>query len=425
MKPWVIRGRSWRRPAAVGIAFLTIAAACSGDDDEISETTPNSTTTTTTIVAPASEDGLLKLGVILPINDSLIGEPLLDAVRRAVTEVNTAEGILGRPVQTFIADEGTTAASAAAAVDALLEDDVDAIVGPASSLVALNVLADLVDSNILTCSPTGSALSLDDFPDQGLFFRTIPSDSMQAGAIAEVAEDTGALTTVIAYIDDSYGRPFAEATATAFEARPISLLDMVPFLGQDDDFSEEAQLVVDSAATVVVVIGTGEDTARFLAALDQAESSGFVRVIVNGDVRTPGSQPLIESLDPDFRDLIVGVGAQAQADPNNEVWDPDGLYATNAYDCVNLIALSALVADSTNARDLAAQIPDVSTGGSVCNRYEDCLEIFQEGLNFNYNGPTGVLEIERSGNPTRARFISFDFDEGGQDVWRSSFVHPG
>ena len=417
------RGRSWTRPAAAGIAVLTLAAACSGDDDAFPATTPIATTTTT--VAPPREDGQLKLGLMLPINDALVGEPLLSAAQDAVGEVNTAGGILGRPVETIIVDEGTTAASAAAAVDELIEEDVDAIVGPASSLVTLNVLADLVGTNILTCSPTASALSLDEFSDQGLFFRTIPSDSMQADVIAEVAENTGALTAVIAHIDDAYGRPFAEATATAFEARPIALLDTVPFLGRDDDFSEEVQLVVDTAATVVVVIGTGDDTARFLAALDQADSSRFVRVIVNGDVRSPDSQPLIESLDPDFRDLIVGVGPQALADPDNEPWDPDGAYSTNAYDCVNLIALSALLAESTNARDLAAQIPRVSAGGSVCSRFDECLEISRSGLNFNYNGPTGLLDVERSGNPARARFITFDFDEDGRDVWRSSFVHPG
>ena len=62
--------------------------------------------------------------------------------------------------------------------------EVDAVVGPTSSLVALGALGDLMAADVLTCSPTASAQALDDYPDRDLFFRTVPSDSLQAAAIA-------------------------------------------------------------------------------------------------------------------------------------------------------------------------------------------------------------------------------------------------
>ena len=41
-----------------------------------------------------------------------------------------------------------------------------------------------VGRGLVACSPTAAAMALDDFPDRGLFVRTIPSDSLQAAAIA-------------------------------------------------------------------------------------------------------------------------------------------------------------------------------------------------------------------------------------------------
>ena len=57
---------------------------------------------------------------------------------------------------------------------------------------------------------TAARSLLDDFPDRGLFFRTIPSDSLQAMAMAEAVDRTGASKATIAYIDDDYGQSFAD-----------------------------------------------------------------------------------------------------------------------------------------------------------------------------------------------------------------------
>ena len=49
-------------------------------------------------------------------------------------------------------------------------------------------------------------------------FRTIPSDSLQAAAIADVVENTGARETVVVHVDDAYGRPFAAEAEAALAA---------------------------------------------------------------------------------------------------------------------------------------------------------------------------------------------------------------
>ena len=109
--------------------------------------------------------------------------------------------------------EGTTIDEARAGIDKLLVDsNVDAVIGPASSLVALEVLDELMAAGVVVCSPTATALSLNDYPDRDLFFRTVPSDSLSAQAMAVYAGNTGVDSYAVVYLDDQFGRPFAQQT---------------------------------------------------------------------------------------------------------------------------------------------------------------------------------------------------------------------
>ena len=116
--------------------------------------------------------------------------------------------MLGRPVDLKVVDE-----SAGTGLDELLTAGVDAIVGPASSTVALSQLADAVlpVTGVVTCSPSATALALDDYPDNKLFFRTVPSDSLEMVAIERRVERTGVETVAVGYLDDPYGRGLKDA----------------------------------------------------------------------------------------------------------------------------------------------------------------------------------------------------------------------
>ena len=149
--------------------------------------------------------------------------------------------MLGRELEIVTGfDEGDSPTTASDAIASLIEQDVDAVVGPASSTIALATLADLLQAGILTCSPTATALALDDFPDRSLFVRTAPSDSLQAMAIANEAERTGALTASVVFLDDAYGRPLAEATIEALQAKGIDVSTSVGFAADDDTLLDEA-----------------------------------------------------------------------------------------------------------------------------------------------------------------------------------------
>jgi hypothetical protein len=144
-----------------------------------------------------------------------IGAAIRSSVGLAETMIDAAGGVNSQPIRVIPVDESVSGLVVDPAFTELLDDDVDAIVGPASSIDALASLGEIVDAGVVACSPTASSALLDNFPDDGLFFRTIPSDSLQAVAIADAVNNTGATQATVVYIDDDYGQLFNESVAAA------------------------------------------------------------------------------------------------------------------------------------------------------------------------------------------------------------------
>ena len=403
------------------VAASVAIAACSDTDDDPGATA--ATTTTTVAEVPSRVDGRLTIGVMRPPAASLLRESLTLATEQAVDEINAAGGSYGGDVVLVPVDEGDTVASARLAIDQLLEEDVDAIIGPTSSVLALSTLEAIVSADVLACSPTASSLALDDFPDEGLFFRTIPSDSMQASAIVMMADQTGFRSVTIVYVDDAYGRPFADAVAAGLGTASIEVVDSVGFPSGDGELEAAVGRVIDADAEVVIVLANSNDGTQFLEALDdEPRSSKIDSVIVNDAMRSPESAQRIAGLDASTREKVLGVAPQAEADDPEEPFDPPGPFATNAFDCVTLIALAAELVQSDSGSAIASAMSSVSSGGSGCGTYETCVEALRLPREIDYNGAAGLTEIGLArGETVRARFDVFSFDDEGNDVFERSF----
>jgi branched-chain amino acid transport system substrate-binding protein len=410
-----------RHRFGLAVAVCLALVACSNGDEDVA---PTSMPAPTTTLAPENDfgDGRLVIGALLPTSDPLLGTSLVEAVELGIQRINASGGVIGRPVRLVVSDEGSSTGTALTAIQNLVDAGVDAIVGPGSSTITLGTLDEIVSSGIVSCSPTASALALDDFPDDELFFRTIPSDSLQALAIAEVADQTGALQASIVHVDDAYGRGLAEAVDSSMAGGAISVAETIAFTGRDDDLSDEAQQLVDSNAPVAIVLAGGDDGTRFLEALDGVDTGGLATVLVNDAFRNPTNPERIANLDPQLRRKIVGLAPQAESSNPNEPFDPPGLFATNAYDCVNLIALAAVRADSDDAGAIAEEMSAVSSSGLACRTFDDCVNAIAADRQIDYNGPSGLTEVGANGETTRAVFDQFLFDADGEDVWDRSIT---
>jgi branched-chain amino acid transport system substrate-binding protein len=388
-----------------------LAAGCS--DPGVDLTPPTSLAATTTTVAIRPTDGVLDLGAYLPRTGpgAQLGQPMIEAIGAAVATINATGGVLGHAVTLTIADE-----SVSTGLDELLVDGVDAIIGPASSTVALTELGKIVQpaSGVVACSPTATARALDGYPDNKLFFRTVPSDTLLMTALAARVARTGVETVAVGYLDDPYGRGLAAAFADASEQRTaFDIIAGVPFGADRDDLASFADELLAGDPGVVVVLGDADDGARLLAALDVASTarSTLPLIMVNDAIRT--ARNAIQALSPAFRASITGVSAVSSSVVEG---GPAGAFSANAIDCVNLIALAAVQAGSDAPKDIQANMAAVSAEGRVCLTFADCSAKLAQGLRIDYNGLSGSVELSATtGDLVRAWFEVFGFDDEGVD----------
>jgi branched-chain amino acid transport system substrate-binding protein len=406
------------RVAVLAAVALSVAvAACSSDS-----AAPTALPASTIAASVRTDDGVLTIGVLTPQGSANadIGQAIRTAVTMAVDTINKAGGYNGRAVVLRPADEGVAGVGIDPAIATLLDEQVDAIVGPASSSNALAGLGEIVHAGVVACSPTASARLLDDFPDQNLFFRTIPSDSMQALAIAEAVDRTGASRATVTYIDDDYGQAFADSVKASLVLKGIEQEAVIPYSADNVSIKAAASKVVATAAGVVVVIGDATSGPVMLGEIDSQELDVSPQFVVNDAMRRPtaSAEPMGVSLSSRVRGIspvAYSSNAQFLAQLGATPDDPSP-YAANAFDCVNLIALAALAGDSTQPEVIARQIPLVSDSGSPCMTFVDCRDDIAAGSNINYDGPGGTLTIGTDGDLASAVFDLFGFDETGRDV---------
>jgi len=361
---------------------------------------------------------VLTIGLLTPQGSAFtdIGESIRNGAQLAVDDINHADGFDGNPVKLIPEDEDVLGTNLDAAIATLIKDKVDAIVGPTSSTNALAGLGEIVDAGVVSCSPTASAGLLDDFPYQNLFFRTIPSDTLQGNAIAQAVDRTGASTATIAYIHDAYGQAFLSSVGDALTGLGINQTAAVGYSTDNESIKSAATDVAEKKAGAVVVIGHATSGPVMLEAIDAEESSPPPNYVINDAMRRPAASSQAMSASLALR--VKGVSPVAYS--NDETFlaalgataDKPSPYAANAYDCVNLIALAALSAGSTLPIDIAKLIPEVSASGSPCMTFVECRDDLTNGSNINYDGPDGSLTLDEKGEVTNPTFEVFGFKDG-------------
>jgi branched-chain amino acid transport system substrate-binding protein len=411
-----------RRPFIAVSLSLAIMASLVACNDSGSTSTPDSTPQVSTTVTPQISDGVFRLGLLIPQTGSVDGngESLTQVATDAIDIVNAAGGILGRDIELVVRDEGSDSATALTAVDDFIsESRIDALIGPMSSSIALSVLPRLVENKIGSCSPTATAVSLASFPDKELFVRTTPSDILASEAMAQLIGQTGVVETLVAYPDDPFGRAFAAEIRRSLAVQGIAIVNEVAYDTDSSDYTPVAEELTANPNSVVTLIGDSESGGRLLNSLLDTKSAN--KIIVNdalSQVDISGNA----NIDSDMRQSIVGVAVDAFAgtDADNNALLPP--FAAAVVDCVNLIALAAIVSESDIAEEFMSQVPAVSRGGSGCNLFEECLALLQQSLNIDYNGVTGLLDLDPNGDPSRAQFVTFGFNDQGRSEFKERII---
>jgi branched-chain amino acid transport system substrate-binding protein len=143
----------------------------------------------------AYADGPIRIGITTPIQLAT-GKDTVDAARMAVDEINAKGGVLGRPLEIVVADEGTSPETGIAAVQRLIDSDkADVLVGGYVSGVVLAQLPHIAEAGKVYLGVGGSSPQItaqvesnyEDF--KGVFRVSPPNAVHQAAQSIEMVRD--------------------------------------------------------------------------------------------------------------------------------------------------------------------------------------------------------------------------------------------
>jgi uncharacterized protein YuzB (UPF0349 family) len=223
----------------------------------------------TEVVSDRPGDGVLKFGTLLPETGSLafLGPPEVAGVKLAIEEVNDNGGVVGADVELVEGDSGDTSTDIAnQTVDRLLSQNVDAIIGAASSSVTLTVIDKVTGAGVIMFSPANTSKQFSTYEDEGLYFRTAPSDILQGQVLGEVIIEDGNATVGIMALDDDYGTGLAEDLTESIEGSGGQVVETIIYDPQAQTFDAEVQQLVTADPDAIVVIGFDE-SARIITTL--------------------------------------------------------------------------------------------------------------------------------------------------------------
>lgn len=368
-------------------------------------------------------DGALRLGTLLPVSGRLaaIGPGLEEAVRMAVADLNAAGGVLGRPVTLAEDDSGSTPEVAAEGAQRLrVVDGVDAIVGPATTPVALAVLDVLADEGGVACSPSASWAVLRTADTRGQLVRTVTPDPLLAPALAAAIAADGRTSVALLAEEDRDGRGLLAPLRAALAAAGIPVAVELAPDPTGVTLAADVAAVVDAGVDAVVVLVGADVAPTLLRRLRAAGVPPDLIYTVDG-VDGPSVGEMVRQAAPERPSAFDGLRGVAPASQGSTAFldalrafsplDPVP-FAAHAYDCAVIIALAVAQAGSDDPARFAPLLSEVTRGGERCTTPAACLEIIARGGDPDYDGASGPLELDDAGDPSVARTDRWEVSDG-------------
>lgn len=398
------------RSALTGIAIVGVGALV------LSGCTPAGDTP-----AGPQEQLTLKIGTLLPQTGALafLGPPEEAGVALAVKEVNDAD--LGIKVEVTYGDSGDPDNKAyATTVPNLLAENVDAVLGAASSGVSKLVIDQIVGAKTLMFSPANTSPDFTTWNDDGLYWRTAPSDLLQGEVLGNLIAEDGASTLGMIVLNDAYGTGLEKVTGEVFTAAGGEVVASEFFNAGDTNFSAQISAVMAQNPDAIALI-TFDEVFTILPALKDAGFDTSKVYLVDGNLKQFGDEmppaTLTGAKGTTPGPVLADDFQQRLQDVYNEQWGgqlEDFSYAAESYDAVILMALAALAAGSTDATVFSKKLQEVSGGagsGEKVTDFASGAQIILDGGTVDYDGASGPITFDDAGDPTEATIGIFQYGD--------------
>ena len=225
----------------------------------------------------------VKIGVLLGYTGPIesLTPAMAAGAELAMQEVTESGALLGGAAMVPVRADSTcvdSAAASAAGERLITSDGVAAIMGADCSGVTTAVLQNVaVPNGIVMISPSATSPALSEIEDDGLFFRTAPSDARQGEIVAEILREKGVSEIALTYTNNDYGKGLADSIADNFEAAGGTVTIEASHEDGKGDYYAEVGALAAAGGEVLVVAGYLDQGGRGIvqAALDTGAFDSF------------------------------------------------------------------------------------------------------------------------------------------------------
>jgi branched-chain amino acid transport system substrate-binding protein len=408
-----------RRTLTVVVVAAFVLAACGDDDDDdtaapattgggAATTTGGSPTTAaapTTGAAPTTAAGgapttgggttaggtctldePLKIGYAADFGElgAFADQPGSAAAQVQVDLLNEAGGVGGHDIEYTIKELPADPSAAQRAGQELLDEGVDAIIGPPFASNGLPLI-DTVNGQVPIISNASTDLSLAD-PSRGAFLMSF-SDPVQGAAAAEFAAEQGATTAVtFSSPDDPYFTNTTKAFSEAFTEGGGEVVRDFTFSLADEDFSAQVNELAsldpapDVLYTAMVMPAAG-------VLLQQLRSAGVT------DLRVIGADAFDATVVWSAGDVANGVSFTAHTFPRPENHVQEFLDAASAAGAeIETVSFGALASDVVKVFAHAAETACSLDGQTLIDTINEISDLEVTTGTVTYAGTNGVPE---------------------------------
>ncbi len=353
----------------------------------------------------------VKLGILIGFTGPIesLTSHMAAAAELAMAEVNAS----GKAPNgwNFVSVRGDSTCSDSAAATAAAErmitgEGVKGIIGGDCSGVTRAVLTNVAMPNgIVMVSPSATSPALSADPDNGLFFRTAPSDAREGEVMADILMEKGVKSIAISYSNTDYGKGLSEAIASAFTAKGGTVTINASHDDGKADYSAEVAALAAAGGDLLVVAGYLDQGGKGIiqASLDSGAFSTFG--LPGGMVGDSLPAAIGPALDGSYGQVAQSDSPGAailteMGKTNTPAFDATSPYSMESYDAAALIMLAMAAAGSTDPAVYKDKIMEIANGpadGSgtkiLPGELPKALELIAEGKAIDYDGASGVTLI--------------------------------
>ena len=354
----------------------------------------------------------IKIGVFLGLTgpiESLVAN-MAPAAEQAIAEVSESGKLLdGIKVEAVRADTTCvdTAAATAAIERLITSDKVAGVVGGDCSGATTAALTNVALPNgMVMISPSATSPALSTIEDDGLFFRTSPSDARQGVVMSDIIMEKDIKEVAVTYTNNDYGKGLADAFQSAFEEAGGTVTISAAHEDGKADYAAEVGALASAGGDVLVVAGYIDQGGKGIiqGSLDTGAFDTFV--LPDGMVGDALPEAIGEDLNGSFGQAPGndGPGAGKLIEIAGDAYDASSPFANESYDAAALIMLAMQAAGSTDPNKYKDSVMDVANAPGeeiLPGELAKALEILADGGEVNYQGASNVELIgagESAGN---------------------------